>query len=235
LPDQNLYLHPSIDSVIVLGVAVVVLLVIRFFGLIAYPFKLFFTMIHEMGHIFAARFTGGEPHHFEIYQDGGGMAYWQKGKGDAAFIFPAGYLATSLFSAGLIVLSSWPIFTPYALLAVGFILLATTLVFAWRSWLTLLIGTIFGLGFIWTALNAHFVWSVLLLNILAIQGASMSLHHLRDLNLVVRHSPQTKNDASNLAQITQRSAMFWVRTWTFVSLLLFAGAVWFTWLRHWPQ
>jgi hypothetical protein len=104
VPDQNLYLHPSLDSVIVLGVAVIILLVLRFFGLVAYPFRLFFTMIHEMGHIFAARFAGGEPHHFEIYPDGSGIAYWQKG--NATFIFPAGYLATSLFSAGLIVLSS---------------------------------------------------------------------------------------------------------------------------------
>jgi hypothetical protein len=117
----------------------------------------------------------------------------------------------------------------------GFILLATTLVFAWRSWLTLLIGAIFGLGFIWTALNAHFVWSILLLNILAIQGASMSLHHLHDLNQIVRYAPGSKNDAVDLAQITQKSALFWVRLWTVVSLLLLAGAVWFTWLRHWPQ
>lgn len=66
------------------------------------PFRLFVTMIHELGHGLAAELTGGEFVRFEVTGRGAGLAYT---RGGAPFVvIQAGYLGTALFGAGLLVL-----------------------------------------------------------------------------------------------------------------------------------
>ncbi|GAB4418945.1 MAG: hypothetical protein Kow00106_15100 [Anaerolineae bacterium] len=66
------------------------------------PFRLFVTMIHELGHGLAAELTGGEFVRFEVTRRGAGLAYT---RGGVPFIvIQAGYLGTALFGAGLLVL-----------------------------------------------------------------------------------------------------------------------------------
>jgi hypothetical protein len=70
---------------------------------LAYPFRLFVTMIHELGHGMAAVLTGGSFVRFEVTRRGAGLA-WTSG-GSRFFIIQAGYLGTALFGAGLLYLT----------------------------------------------------------------------------------------------------------------------------------
>ncbi len=68
---------------------------------LAFPFRLFVTMIHELGHGMAAVLTGGHFLRFEVTPRGAGLA-WTSG-GSRFFIIQAGYLGTALFGAALLV------------------------------------------------------------------------------------------------------------------------------------
>jgi len=65
------------------------------------PFRLFVTMIHELGHGLAAELTGGQFLRFEVTRGGAGLAYT---RGGVPFVvIQAGYLGTALFGAGLLI------------------------------------------------------------------------------------------------------------------------------------
>lgn len=70
---------------------------------LAFPFRLFVTMIHELGHGLAALLTGGHFLRFEVTKRGAGLA-WTSG-GSRFFIIQAGYLGTALFGAALLYVS----------------------------------------------------------------------------------------------------------------------------------
>ncbi|NDJ78473.1 MAG: hypothetical protein GYB65_19665 [Chloroflexi bacterium] len=65
-----------------------------------YPFRLFVTIIHELGHGLSALLTGGEFVEFEVSKNGAGLAKTRPG---ARFIIiQAGYLGTAIFGALLL-------------------------------------------------------------------------------------------------------------------------------------
>lgn len=70
---------------------------------LTYPFRLFVTMIHELGHGLAAVLTGGDFVRFEVTKYGAGLAYTTGGSRFA--IIQAGYLGTALFGAALLYLT----------------------------------------------------------------------------------------------------------------------------------
>jgi hypothetical protein len=67
------------------------------------PFRLFVTMIHELGHGLAAELTGGDFLRFEVTRGGAGLAYTRGGM--PFVVIQAGYLGAALFGAGLLVLA----------------------------------------------------------------------------------------------------------------------------------
>jgi len=93
------------DLSLALAAFLIALLLWQMQGLffLAYPFRLFVTMIHELAHGMAAELTGGDFIHFEVTQRGAGLA-WTSG-GWRFFIIQAGYLGTALFGAALLVLT----------------------------------------------------------------------------------------------------------------------------------
>ncbi len=70
---------------------------------LTHPFRLFVTMVHELGHGLAAVLTGGEFLHFEVTKRGAGLAYTAGGWRFA--IIQAGYLGTAIFGAVLLILT----------------------------------------------------------------------------------------------------------------------------------
>jgi hypothetical protein len=70
---------------------------------LTYPFRLFVTMIHELGHGLTAILTGGDFLHFEITDRGAGLAYTRGGS--RFFVIQAGYIGTALFGAALLFLT----------------------------------------------------------------------------------------------------------------------------------
>jgi hypothetical protein len=67
------------------------------------PFRLFVTMIHELGHGLAAVLTGGRFVRFEVTKRGAGLAYTAGGWRFA--VIQAGYLGTAIFGAILLILT----------------------------------------------------------------------------------------------------------------------------------
>ena len=107
----------ELNPVAILLTALIVAVIFKSVPILYYPFRLFFTMIHEMGHVFATRLTGGEVVRFSIDRYGNGVA--TRRGGDDLLVIPAGYLGTALFSAALILLSGFREVARYSLGAVS--------------------------------------------------------------------------------------------------------------------
>src|SRR5262245_25920199 len=89
----------------ILGLAAVVALVLTFvpwLGVLAVPFRLLVTIVHELSHGLVALLTGGHFERFVVFPNGAGVAYTAGGW--RALVIPAGYLGAALFGAALIVL-----------------------------------------------------------------------------------------------------------------------------------
>jgi len=63
-------------TIIIVAIIVVVLWQLPYFGWVQYPFRLLGTWFHEMGHGLTAVLLGGSFKHLEIYENGGGVAYY---------------------------------------------------------------------------------------------------------------------------------------------------------------
>lgn len=61
---------------LIIAVLIFLLLQLPYFVQIQYPFRLLGTWFHEMGHGLTALFIGGNFKYLEIYENGGGVAYF---------------------------------------------------------------------------------------------------------------------------------------------------------------
>jgi hypothetical protein len=202
---------------LLLTAAVVAAVIASFVPLLSYPFRLLFTIIHELSQGFMAWLTGGRFVKFELSASGSGMAYTAGGAG--CLILPAGYLGTALFSAGLILLSGL-VNASYVLGALGGFLILFVLFFGWTSLMALLSGLVLGLGFIGVAGWTDEAWSIFLLNFLAIFGGMTAISDLRLLTLVARYRVPIKNDAADMAQRVGCPALFWAGLWFVMSFII---------------
>lgn len=228
-----------LESLIVLGMAVVTVLIINLFFGLATPFSHLFTFIHELGHTLAALMARGEVKGIKVHltpQDGAyGWADIPK-HGNSYLVIPSGYLAPTIFSAGLILLAAWPYLAPFILSIVALMLVISTFHFG-LSIFTRLLGLGFAVLFIWVALQAELFWSIFLLFLVAIEGSFVALADLAELGRIVRQNPQGGgDDASRMAALfsersSLRAPIFWVRLWTLLSIVLLILAIWFTWFR----
>jgi hypothetical protein len=219
-------LHP----IVILIVAVAAAFILKSVPYLSYPFRLFFTMIHEMGHVFAVRLTGGEVVRFTIARDGSGLATYRGG--NDLLVAPAGYLGVALFSAVLILLSGFPEIARLSLGTVAGMFILLVVLYGHTSFLTLIVGLIFGAGLFWIAVSAPVFWSVFMLNLLAIMGGLTSLDDLRMLRLGVRYRAWFgRDDASQMAQRVGCSPVFWASVWFVCSALILGTAIWLTWFN----
>lgn len=206
-----------------IGAAVIISLI----PFLSYPFRLLFTIIHELSHGFMAWLTGGRLVKFAISVDGSGVAYTRGGAG--CLISPAGYLGTALFSAGLILLGGIDNIALYVVGTLGGFLILFVLIFGWSSLMALLSGLVLGLSFIGVAGWTSESWSVFLLNFLAIFGGLTAMHDLRLLTLVARFRVPVENDADDMAHLVGCPALFWAGLWFLMSLVILGGAIWLAW------
>lgn len=71
---------------------------------ILYPFRLFVSLVHELGHGTAAILSGGRFVRFQVFDNGAGLA--STTGGSELLILPAGYLGAAAFGAVLLVLAN---------------------------------------------------------------------------------------------------------------------------------
>lgn len=105
-----------------------------------YPFTLFSTYIHEMGHGISALILGNSFQFFELNSDGSGVAHWVGSAGalSRALIAAGGLVGPSLIGALLLVASSKP-WARFALIAFGVLILISLLIWGrtWMAWFLL--------------------------------------------------------------------------------------------------
>ena len=95
---------------------------------ITYPFRLFVTMIHELGHGLSAMLTGGEFVKFEVSKRGAGLATTRPGV--RFVIIQAGYLGTAIFGAVLLFLANRTKRPSAVAIGVGTFLIILTVLFS---------------------------------------------------------------------------------------------------------
>lgn len=121
------------DLMLALGafVVAVVLWQMQDLFFLTYPFRLFVTMIHELGHGVSAVLTGGSFLRFEVTRRGAGLAYTSGGS--RFVIVQAGYLGTAIFGAVLLYLANRSQRPGRVAIGVGLLIGALTLLYSGLS------------------------------------------------------------------------------------------------------
>ncbi len=209
-------------------------------NLLLTPVNQFVTMVHELGHAFAAVLTGGHVIGLTIAADGqghGGLTFTEGGWN--FLITQAGYVGTTLFGCLLIYLGQYPRFSKLILSALGVCMILSTIVFIvpgllnplhfLESVISLIWG--FGMGAVcfWLGRKLKPAMANLMVLFLAVQTTLSSLSLLW---VLVPHSLGLAgggfSDATAMAKMVPFTLpIFWVFWWVSISII----ALFFT-LKH---
>ncbi len=118
-----------------------------------YPFRLFVTYVHESGHGTAALLTGGQFRGFEIFANGSGQAI--TAGGSRLLILPAGYLGAALFGAILFYFNNRFHQSKIIAVILGIGLIIYSILFGHIAFLSLVVGSVFGIALIALGLKAN--------------------------------------------------------------------------------
>lgn len=190
-------------------------------GLVVYPIRLFVTFIHEGGHALAAILSLGQVESIYIYPNASGETYTRGGL--QLLIASAGYLASTIFGAMLLVLGTQgKKAKPVLALNAALVLLLTAFfagnLFSWATGIVLTLGLI-SLA-IWAAPRvAHF-----LLSFLAVQCCLNAFLDLRTLFLISA-TTNMHSDAATMARLTFIPATVWAVLWMIISLIALVFAL----------
>ncbi len=206
------------DEVTITAILALVSLVlwrIRGVRWITYPFQLFNTFTHELGHGIAALMTGGSFRHFSVNPDLTGEA-WSAG-GWRFFIASAGYTGSALAGAVMLVIAAWTDRPDTVLLWLGIIFGVLCLLFVRNAF-----GVVAAFGLTLFLIGAALLlvppWSDYLLLFLSIQMILQALHSLFDLVQGSSMGLMHGSDAHALQAMTHIPAIFWAVLWTMMAL-----------------
>jgi hypothetical protein len=172
---------------------------IPFAGLLTYPIRLFVTFIHEAGHALAALATFGSVKYVAIDWTGSGVTLVEGGFG--IFFVTAGYLATTIYGAGLLLLLRRRRNVRLTAVATSVLLLAITLFFAGNT-LAYVTGLGFGVGCLLLAYRVKPQIAHFLMSFLAVQCLLNALYDLRTLVFLSAFDPAIATDAQIMSSIT---------------------------------
>jgi len=183
--------------------------------MIVYPFRLFVTFIHEGGHTLAALLTQGSVVRLVIYSDASGETYTLGGM--PLIIASAGYLASTAYGAGLLLLCCDGRKAKSVLTITAAFILVLTGLYAGNhfSWLTGIGLTIFLMLFAIAASPraAHFF-----LSFLAVQCCLNAMFDLRTLFLISA-TTNMRSDAATMQDLTLIPSVFWAALWLGISVI----------------
>jgi hypothetical protein len=180
---------------------------------VVYPLRLFVTFIHEGGHALAAWLTFGSVEELVILANASGMTITRGGL--PIFIASAGYLASTVYGAGLLVLLHDGSRAKAVLTTTAALILALTGLFA-RDSFSLFIGITLTVILIWIAIAASARWAHFFLSFLAVQCCLNAFYDLQTLFLIST-TTDVHSDAVNMQQMTMIPAVFWALLWIAIS------------------
>ena len=202
--------------------AVVVLTFLLWDTWVTWPVQMLVVFVHECGHALAAVLTGGEVRGLRIGANLGGRAHTVGGI--PFLILQAGYLASALFGAVLIVAAARPGSARNTLLSLAAILAGCALAFV-RPLLgpTLLFALVMAALFVWAARSAPenaVRWGLLYL------ACVSALYALADIREDLLHwDSGRRSDATLLADRTGIPALVWGVLWATLALAILGTAV----------
>jgi hypothetical protein len=237
--------RPQIRALLAAAVISIILWFIPFAELLTYPFRVFVTFIHEGGHAIAALSTGNSVGSLSVAMNASGETYTTKGGlFSQMFVASAGYIASMVFGAFLLVLIRKSVKARIVLLGSAGLVFALTLVFGLLMPITtggafsgipftFLAGTLLSIGLIALAKFASRKVATFFVTFLAVQCV---LNALLDLKTVFFLSspfgPAVSTDAVNMATATGIPAIFWVILWMAIALLILGFAMRIFVVRH---
>lgn len=228
--------HAALVAVAVLAAAL--LTWVDGLTLLAYPFRLLLTLVHELSHGFAALATGGRFVRFVVFADGSGLAYTAGGW--RWLVIPAGYLGAAAFGAGLLVAGGSVRGGRWALGAVGAVVFLATLRYSLPTLasrqaaggaLTLVAGLALGALLFGLAGRAGAGWIVFAVHLLAVMAALTAFSDLWTLIGLSAGGSGVDCDAEAMAAATFLPAVVWAVVWALAASLLVGAAARHAWRR----
>src|SRR5262245_5835732 len=176
----------SLNPLLACSIITVVLWFIPFASILVYPFRLFVTFIHELGHAIAAVLSFGGVN--RIAMDWAGNGVTETMGGMTLLISSAGYLGTTIYGATMLLLLRRGAHARMAALFTGAVLLLATL-FLGSGLVAWVAGMAFGLGLIALALKASVGTIRFAMSFLAIQSLLNAFYDLRVLTYISLFEP----------------------------------------------
>ena len=186
-----------------------------------YPLRLFVTFIHEGGHALAALLTLGSVGRLVIHANASGETYTYGGL--SILISSAGYLASTAYGAGLLMLLHDGGRAKAVLTVTAAIILTLTGFFTHDSF-SLFIGIALTGLLIWVAIGWSARWAHFFLSFLAVQCCLNAFYDLKTLFLISA-TTNLHSDAVNMQESTMIPAIFWASFWIGVSILALGFAL----------
>ena len=228
--------RPQAMTLLVAATISVLLWFIPYAEVIAYPFRIFVTFIHEGGHAIAALLTGNSVQSLSVATNASGETYTtQGGLISQIAVSSAGYLGSMAFGALLLVLIRKSVAARVVLLGSGALVFGLTIIYglfkplySGASWsgipFTLLAGSLIGAGLILVARFASAKVASFFVSFLAVQCVLNALFDLKTVFFLSSpFAPSVPTDAVNMASATGIPALFWAVIWIGLAL----GILWF--------
>ena len=182
---------------------------------LVYPLRLFVTFIHEGGHALAALLTLGSVARLVIHPNASGETYTYGGL--SFLISSAGYLASTAYGAGLLMLLHDGGRAKAVLTVTAAIILTLTGFFTQDSF-SLFIGIALTGLLIWVAIGWSARWAHFFLSFLAVQCCLNAFYDLKRLFLIST-TTNLHSDAVNMQEATMIPAVVWASFWIILSVL----------------
>jgi hypothetical protein len=232
--------RPQAMTLLLAAVLSIALWFIPFAELLAYPFRIFVTFIHEGGHALAALATGNSVQSLSVAMNGSGETYTtQGGVISQMIVSSAGYLGAMTYGALLLVLIRRSVAARLVLVGSAALVFALTTIFGvvkpimagtWGSIsglpFTLVAGVLIAAGLFAVARFASARVATFLVSFLAVQCVLNALLDLKTVFFLSSPFAATvPTDAVNMANATGVPALFWSVLWIATSVLILGVAV----------
>lgn len=226
--------RPQVTTLLLATALSLCLWFIPYAEVLAWPFRIFVTFIHEGGHALAAFVTGNAVHSLSVSADGSGMVYSTNSSLWASmFISSAGYLGAMTFGALLLWLVRHRVKAKVVLAASGVLvlLLATFFGFLAPLWnwslpglFTLVAGVAIPLSLFAAAKYLGPRAATFLVSFLAVQCVLNAVFDLRSV-LFASAFMDVHTDAANMQAATGVPSVFWALFWIGVAFVILTLAL----------
>jgi len=228
--------RPQAMTLLVAATISILLWFIPYAEILAYPFRIFVTFIHEGVHAIAALITGNSVSSLSVATNSSGETYTtQGGLISQLLISSAGYIGSMAFGAILLILIRKSVATRFVLLGSAILVFGLTMIYglfkplysgvAWSGIpFTLFAGSLISVGLILVARFASAKVASFFVSFLAVQCVLNALFDLKTVFFL--SSPfalPVHTDAMNMANATGIPAIFWAVIWIVLAL----GILWF--------